>query len=126
MSNVHGEDRLVRREEELGDRSQSRPAQREHRAAATTAGVLYIVGTVAGIFSKVVAYFPVLRQVNDLLATGYLIIRGAVETVIYVILAIVLLLLVPLGETMTAGSGTNTPAGVRLGLLVIDADGASR
>ena len=102
---------------------------REHKAAATTAGILYIIGTVAGILSKVVAYFPVhdaddplayaakhsgavatgallvlvmglslafvpvvlfpvLRRVNEVLATGYLIIRGAVETAGYVIIAI--------------------------------------
>jgi hypothetical protein len=36
-----------------------------------------------------------------------------------------LLLLVPLGETMSAGSGTDSPAGVRLGTLVIDSEGAS-
>jgi len=139
---------------------------REHQAAATTAGILYIIGTVAGILSKVVAYFPVhdaddplsyaanhsdavatgallvlvmglslafvpvvlfpiLRRVDEVLATGYLIIRGAVETAAYVIIAIAWLLLVPLAETMSAGPGTASPAGVRLGTLVIDSDGAS-
>ena len=139
---------------------------REHRAAATTAGILYIIGTVAGVLSKVVTYFPVhdandplgyaakhpdavvtgallvlvmglslafvpvvlfpvLRRVDEVLATGYLIIRGAVETATYVILAIAWLLLVPLAETMSAGPGTASPAGVRLGTLVIDSDGAS-
>ena len=139
---------------------------REHRAAATTAGILYIIGTVAGILSKAVTYFPVhnaddplayaakhsgavatgallvlvmglslafvpvvlfpvLRRVDEVLATGYLIIRGAVETATYVILAIAWLLLVPLAETMSAGPGTASPAGVRLGTLVIDSDGAS-
>lgn len=139
---------------------------REHRAAATTAGILFIIGTVAGILSKVVAtfpvhnaddplayaanhsgavatgallvlvmglslalvavvLFPVLRQVDEVLATGYLIIRGAVETTTYVIVAIAFLLLAPLAETMAAGPGTASPAGVRLGTLVIDSDGAS-
>jgi hypothetical protein len=139
---------------------------REHRAAATTAGILFIIGTVAGILSKAVtlfpvrnaddplAYaadhpgtvatgallvlvmglslalvavvlFPVLRRVDEVLATGYLIIRGAVETATYVIVAIAWLLLVPLADTMSAGPGTASPAGVRLGTLVIDSDGAS-
>jgi hypothetical protein len=30
---------------------------REHKAAATTAGILYIIGTVAGILSKAIASF---------------------------------------------------------------------
>jgi len=67
----------------------------------------------------------VLRGVNEVLATGYLIIRGAVETACYVIIAIAWLLLVPLSETMSAGAGTASPPGVRLGTLVIDSDGAS-
>lgn len=139
---------------------------REHRAAATTAGILYIVGTVAGILSKAVAalpvrdandplafaekhsdavatgallvlvmglslafipvvLFPVLRRVDEVLATGYLVIRGAVETACYVIIAIAWLLLAPVAETMSAGSGTSSRAGVRLGTLLIDSDGAS-
>lgn len=139
---------------------------REHRAAAVTAGILFIIGTVAGILSKAVTAFPVhnaddplgyaadhsgavatgallvlvmglslallavvlypvLRQVDEVLATGYLIIRGAVETTTYVIVAITWLTLVPLAETMSAGSGTASPAGVRLGTVVIDSDGAS-
>lgn len=139
---------------------------REHRAAATAAGVLYIVGTVSGILSKAVtafpvrnaddplAYaadhsgavatgallvlvmglslafvpvvlFPVLRKVDEVLATGFLVIRGAVETTTYVVVATAWLLLVPLAETMSAGSGTGSPAGVRLGTLVVDSDGAS-
>ncbi|HEY5186746.1 MAG TPA: DUF4386 domain-containing protein [Actinomycetes bacterium] len=135
---------------------------RVHRAAATTAGVLYITGTVAGVLSVAVsapirgaadplAYgaehsgtvvtvallvlvmglslalvpvvlFPVLRRVNEVLAVGYLIVRGAVETACYVLLAIGWLLVVPLGEALAAGAGTGSPAGVRVGNLVIDAD----
>lgn len=134
---------------------------REHRAAATTAGVLYIIGTVAGVLSKVVAIapvsgaddpfgasvqhssavvtcallvlvmglalafvpvvlFPVLRRINEVLAIGYLVIRGAVETTCYVLSALSLLLLVPLGEAVAAGPGTGTPEGVRLGSLLLD------
>ena len=146
--------------------SRSGNSVREHGAAATTAGILLIIGTVAGILSKAVTYFPVhnaddplayaahhsgavatgallvlvmglslalfavvlfpvLRRVDEVLATGYLIIRGAVETATYVILAISWLLLVPLADTMSAGPGTASPAGARLGTLVIDSDGAS-
>ena len=93
---------------------------REHKAAATTAGILYITGTVAGVLSLVlsapvrdasdpfaaaaehsaavvtiallvlvmglslafvpVVLFPVLRRVDEVLAIGYLVMRGAVET----------------------------------------------
>ena len=138
---------------------------REHRAAATTAGVLYIAGTVAGVLSKVVSapvrdagdplaaaaehsgavvtsgllvlvmglslalipvvLFPVLRRVDEVLAIGYLIVRGAVETACYVILAVGWLMLAPLGEVMSAGPGTASPAGERLGSLVIDSDATS-
>lgn len=135
---------------------------REHRAAATTAGILYITGTVAGVLSTIVsspirdasdplAYaadhpglvatsallvlmmglplafvpivlFPVLRRVDEVLAVGYVVVRGALETVGYAVLAIGWLMLIPLGEAMAAGGGTASPAGVRAGGLLIDAD----
>ena len=138
---------------------------REHKAAAITAGVLYITGTVAGVLSKVVSapvrdagdplaaatehsgavvtsgllvlvmglslafipvvLFPVLRRVNEVLAIGYLIVRGAVETACYMVIAIGWLMLAPLGEVMSAGPGTASPAGLRLGSLMIDSDASS-
>ena len=141
------------------------PQMREHKAAATTAGVLYITGTVAGVLSKVVGapvrdagdplaaaaehsgavvtsgllvlvmglslafipvvLFPVLRRVDEVLAIGYLIVRGAVETACYVVIAIGWLMLAPLGEVMSAGPGTASPAGLRLGSLMIDSDATS-
>lgn len=135
---------------------------REHRAAATTAGILYITGTVAGVLSKVVFFapvtgaddplaaaaqhadavvtgallvllmgmslafipvvlFPLLRRVHEVLAIGYLVVRGAVEATCYVLFAVSSLLLLPLGTVMSAGPGTDSPAGVRLGNLLIDA-----
>ncbi|MGZ5418854.1 MAG: DUF4386 domain-containing protein [Nocardioides sp.] len=135
---------------------------REHRAAATTAGILYLIGTVAGVLSKVVAIapvsgagdplaagaqhsgavvtgallvlvmglslafvpvvlFPVLRRIDEVLAIGYLVVRGAVETACYVLAAISWLLLLPLGEAMAAGPGTASPAGMRVGGLLVDA-----
>ena len=139
---------------------------REHRATATSAGILFIIGTVAGVLSKAVTAFPVhnaddplgyaaahdarvatgallvlimglslallavvlypvLRRIDEVLATAYLIIRGAVETTTYVIVAIAWLTLTPLADTMSAGTGTGSRVGERLGTLVIDSDGAS-
>jgi hypothetical protein len=135
---------------------------REHKAAATTAGLLYITGTVAGVLSKVVGapvrdardplaaatahsgavvtsgllvlvmglslafvpvvLFPVLRRIDEVLAIGYLIVRGAVETACYLVIAIGWLMLAPVGEVMSAGPGTASPAGLRLGSLMIDSD----
>ena len=155
-----GGDALVRRID-LGGEGK----MREHRAAATTAGILYFTGTVAGVLSVVVsaplrdardplAYavehsgamvttgllvlvmglslafvpvvlFRVLRPINEVLAIGYLIVRGAIETTCYVVVVIGWLLLVPIGEALAAGEGTASPAGVRVGNLVIDADGAN-
>jgi Domain of unknown function (DUF4386) len=104
VSDMRVETRPRRLGPELGRSARLRPTEREHRTAATTAGVLYIIGTVAGIFSKVITYFPVhdplayAAEHSDAVATG--------------------------SETMSAGSGTDSPAGVRLGALPIDADGA--
>lgn len=96
----------------------------QHSGVVTTGALLVLVMGLSLAFVPVVL-FPVLRRLNELLAMGYLIIRGAVETACYVILAIAWLLLAPLAETMRAGPGTASPAGVRLGTLVIDFDGAS-
>jgi len=134
---------------------------RAHRAAATTAGILYIIGTVAGVLSKVVVMppvsgagdplaagaqhsdavvtgallvllmglslafvpvvlFPVLRRIDEVLAIGYLVVRGAVETACYVLSALSLLLVLPAGAAIAAGPGTASPAGLRVGSLLVD------
>ena len=153
--------RLGARRPRVSNRRKER-SSREHRAAATAAGILYITGTVAGVLSMAVSapvrdtsdplaaaaehsgavvtgallvlvmglslafvpvvLFPVLRRVNETLAIGYLVILGAVETVCYILLAIGWLLLVPLGEVLSAGPGAASPAGVRLGTLVLDSE----
>ena len=41
-----------------------------------------------------------------MLAIGYLIVRGTVETACYVVLAVGWLMLAPLGEVLSAGPGT--------------------
>lgn len=94
-------------------------------SGAVASGALLVLITGLSLAMLAVVLFPVLRRVDEVLATGYLIIRGAVETTTYVIVAIMWLTLIPLAETTSAGPGTASPAGVRLGTLVIDSDGAS-
>ena len=105
---------------------------------ARIVGVLYIIGTVAGILSLVltgpvlggsdflanvstheiqiiagalfvlimglalaivpVMMFPLLKKYNEALALGYVVFRGALETVMYIVLAITWLFLVPLSQ----------------------------
>ncbi|MBW7476308.1 DUF4386 domain-containing protein [Paenibacillus oenotherae] len=105
-----------------------------YNSIARLVGVLYIIGTVAGILSVVftgpiagstnvlmevsanvnqvklgtlfilimgislalvaVIVYPIVKKVNEALALGYVIFRGALETVVYIISAIWLLLVV--------------------------------
>jgi Domain of unknown function (DUF4386) len=112
------------------------------RRIAIIVGVLFIIGTVAGIASVVIAgsvlsapdyltkfaanatpitlgalcvltmglalalvpavIFPVLKQHNEVLALGYLVFRGALETFTYVLTVISWLLLLPLSRAFVA------------------------
>ena len=116
-----------------------------NRMNAISVGVLYIIGTVAGILSVVlstpildgpdflikvssnetrfviaalfvllmglalamvpVMLFPVFRKINEVLAVGYVVFRGALETVTYIASVIVLLFILVVGrEYVAAGA----------------------
>ncbi|CAN5295541.1 hypothetical protein BH11ACT1_BH11ACT1_02880 [soil metagenome] len=94
-------------------------ASAQHTGAVVTGALRVLVMGLSLAFVPIVR-FPVLRRVDERLAIGYLIMRGAVETACYVLSAISLLLLLPLGEVMSAGPGTAAPAGIRLGALLAD------
>ena len=139
-----------------------------YRSNAITAGVLYIIGTVAGILSLVlseplrnaqdslagaaananqvivaalfvllmclslamvpVVLYPVLRRHSEVLALGYVVFRGALETVTGLMVPVAWLLLVAMGQSyvqagaaaasgfqgsgallLKAGEGSSTP-----------------
>ncbi len=132
-----------------------------HRASATVAGILYIIGTVAGFLSLIVTggilgapdylsvvaskasqtmlgaflilvmglalamvpvvVFPVLRRHNEVLAIGYVVFRGALETAAYVGSVICWLLLVVVAG-QSAGSGSAAASQLSsLGILLVKA-----
>ena len=105
----------------VGDASDPLAAAAEHSGEVVTGALLVLVMGLSLAFIPIVL-FPVLRRVNEVLALGYLIVRGAIETACYVLLAIGWLLLVPLSEALSAGQGTSSSAGVRVGNIVLDAD----
>ncbi len=109
-----------------------------YRKTATIVGILYIIGTVAGVLSVIVTgsildgsdvvakvaanpnqltlggllvltmglalamvpvlLFPIFRKINEVLAVGYVVFRGALETAAYMPLVGLWLLLVVLGR----------------------------
>jgi len=109
-----------------------------NKKTARIVGVLYIIGTIAGMLSVVltrpvlggsdflvnvstheiqiiagalfvlimgfalamvpVMMFPLLKKYNEALALGYVVFRGALETVMYIVLAISWLLLIPVSQ----------------------------
>ncbi|HEX5331748.1 MAG TPA: DUF4386 domain-containing protein [Cellulomonas sp.] len=96
-------------------------AAAEHPGAAVTGALLVLVMGLSLAFVPVVL-LPVLRRVNEALAIGYLVLRGALETACYLVLAVGWLLLAPVGEVVAAGPGTTSPVGVRLGGLLLAGD----
>lgn len=115
-----------------------------NRTTATIVGVLFIVGTVAGVLSVVftapildhpnlltgvtanqnqvimgallvltmglalamvpVVIFPILKQHNEVLALGYVVFRGALETFTAFVIVVAWLLLIPVSQEV-AGAG---------------------
>jgi hypothetical protein len=109
-----------------------------NKKTARIVGVLYIIGTVAGLLSVIltrpvlggsdflvnvstheiqiiagalfvlimgfalamvpVMMFPILKKYNEALALGYVVFRGALETVMYIVLAISWLFLIPVSQ----------------------------
>jgi len=131
-----------------------------YRKTAIIVGVLYIIGTVAGVASviatgpvlggsdvvaKVAAspnqltigallvllmglalamvpalLFPIFRKINEVLAVGYVIFRGALETVSSIALVSLWLLLIVLGREYMAGGIQAAPYFQTMGALLRD------
>jgi Domain of unknown function (DUF4386) len=120
-----------------------------YRKTAVIVGVLYIIGTVAGVLSVIFTgpvldtsdylarvaanpnqlaigallvllmglalamvpalLFPIFRKINEVLAVGYLVFRGALETVSGIALVSLWLLLAVLGREYLAGGASAAP-----------------
>jgi Domain of unknown function (DUF4386) len=131
------------------------------RKTAVIVGVLFIVGTLAGVLSVVltssilnasdllaavaangnqviiaalcvltmglalamvpVVIFPILKQHNEVLALGYVVFRGALETVTYFIVVIAWLLLIPLSQAFVAAGAADASSFRALGAFALKA-----
>jgi hypothetical protein len=136
-----------------------------YRSNAITAGVLYIIGTVAGILSLVlsqplrtaqdplagaaananqviiaalfvllmclslamvpVVLYPILRRYNEVLALGYVVFRGALETVTGLMTPIAWLLLVAIGQSYLQAGAAAASGFQATGALLLKAGAGS-
>ena len=134
-----------------------------YRKTATLVGVLYIIGTIAGILSLVltgpvlggsdvlvhvsahemqiiagalfvlimgfalamvpVMMFPILKKYNEALALGYVVFRGALETVMYIVLAISWLFLIPVSQEYVKAGTPDTSYFQTLGAVLLEGHG---
>jgi len=130
-----------------------------YRKTAIIVGVLYIIGTVAGILSVVfstpildgpdfltkvsanenqfitaalfvllmglalalvpVMLFPILKKQNEALALGYIVFRGALETVTYIAMVITWLFLIIIGQEYVKAGALAAPYFQTLGVLFL-------
>ena len=131
------------------------------RRTAIIVGVLYIIGTVAGMSSLAftgpirnaqdhlaqvsanenqvvmgalfvlimglalamipIMLFPILRKYNEIVALGYVVFRGGLEALTYLIMVISWLLLVPLSQAYAQSGASNASIFHALGTMLLDA-----
>ena len=129
-----------------------------YRTNAIAIGVLFIIGTAAGVLSVVftnsifaasdyllqvsanqsqvvlgalcvlvmgfvlafvpVAAYPVFKKYSETLALGYVVFRGGIETVTYIVTATSFLLLLPLSREFVAAGASSAPYFQTLGALL--------
>jgi hypothetical protein len=65
-----------------------------------------------------VVMFPLLKKQNEALALGYVVFRGALETVTYILTAISMLLLIPLSQEYVKASGASASYFQTLGTVL--------
>jgi hypothetical protein len=131
-----------------------------YKTTARIAGVLYIMGTVAGVMSLVLAgplldasdtlteisanetqmiagalcilimglalamvpvvVYPILKKHDDVLALGYVVFRGALETVTYLVSVISWLVLVPISHEYVKAEAADASSFHALGTLLVE------
>lgn len=129
-----------------------------HRKTAMIVGVLYIIGTVAGVLSVVfstpildgsdflikvfsnetqfiiatllvllmglalamvpVMLFPIFKKINEVLAVGYVVFRGALETITYMASVIIFLLILVVGRQYVAAGAPSVSDLLTLGSVL--------
>ena len=62
------------------------------------AGALFVLIMGFALAMVPVMMFPILKKYNEALALGYVVFRGALETVMYIVLAISWLFLIPVSQ----------------------------
>ncbi|MBN1200665.1 MAG: DUF4386 domain-containing protein [Anaerolineae bacterium] len=133
-----------------------------YKKTARMVGVLFIIGTAAGVLSVVmssplldasdylteisendtqmitgalcvlimglslamvpIVAFPVLKQQNEALALGYIVFRGALETVIYLVMVISWLVLVPISQEYVQAGASDVSNFQALGTLLVETE----
>lgn len=83
------------------------------------AGALFVVIMGIALAMVPVMMFPLLKKYNEALALGYLVFRGALETVISLVLAITLLFLVPLSQEYVKAGTPDASYFQTLGAVVL-------
>ncbi len=83
------------------------------------AGALFVLIMGLALAMVPVMMFPILKKYNEALALGYVVFRGALETVMYIVLAITWLFLVPLSQEYVKAGTPDASYVQTLGAVVL-------
>lgn len=84
-------------------------------------GALFVLTMGLALAMVPVVIFPILKKHNEVLAVGYVVFRGGLETVTYIAVVISLLLLVPLSQAVIQSGSPDTSSYQTLGALLLKA-----
>ncbi len=84
-------------------------------------GALFVLTMGLALAMVPVAIFPILKKHNELLALGYVVFRGALETVTYLVVVISFLLLASLGQAAAQSAASEASGFSALGDVLLKA-----
>ncbi len=102
------------------------PEQISANANQIILGALSVLTMGLALAMVPVLMYPILKKYNQSMAMGYVVFRGALETVVYMAMAISWLSLVKLSESYVQAGAPTVPGFESLGALVLDGHDATR
>ncbi len=84
-------------------------------------GALFVLAMGLSLAMVPVMMFPILKKVNEALALGYIVFRGALETFTYMLVTVFWILLVPLGHAYLQAGSPAVSSFQPLGTLLLKA-----